>query len=211
MYIPQQFDEPRIEVLHGLIRAKPLATLVVLTGEGLEANHIPLHLSLDSPLGTLRGHVARSNKVWKDYLADVEALAIFHGPETYITPSWYATKKRFGKSCADLELRCCPFVFAALATKEKGKPIGFISLYESYSLYANGAFGTIPELYVVPGYRKQGVGMALLDAAKKFGVRKGWTRIEVTTPPLPAFQQTLHFYEREGFAVSGGKKLQAGL
>lgn len=97
MYLPSQFDEPNTEVMHELIRAKPLATLVVLTANGLDANHIPLHLSLDSSLGTLRGHVARSNPMWKEFRDNVEVLAIFHGPETYISPSWYATKSEHGK------------------------------------------------------------------------------------------------------------------
>jgi transcriptional regulator len=94
MYIPKHFDEPRVEIMHELIRERPLATLVTLDSQGLVANHIPLHLSTEpAPLGTLRGHIARSNKIQ----ADIEALAIFHGPDTYITPSWYATKKEHGK------------------------------------------------------------------------------------------------------------------
>lgn len=84
--------------MHELIRACPLATLVTLSSGGLNANHIPLHLSQEpSPFGTLRGHVARSNPVWTDFVSKVDALAIFHGPDTYITPSWYATKKETGQ------------------------------------------------------------------------------------------------------------------
>jgi len=45
-------------------------------------------------------------------------------------------------------------------------------------------------------------------AARAFGASKGWTRLEVTTPPLPAFERTLAFYEREGFAITGGRKLK---
>jgi transcriptional regulator len=45
----------------------------------------------------LQGHVARSNPLWKEALAGGEALAIFHGPNRYISPSWYATKKETGK------------------------------------------------------------------------------------------------------------------
>jgi len=98
MYIPKQFAEPRVDVLHRLIRANPLATLVTLSSDGLEANHIPLHLSPDpGPLGTLRGHVARANPVWSDFASDVESLAIFHGRNAYITPSWYPTKQETGK------------------------------------------------------------------------------------------------------------------
>ncbi len=99
MYIPKHFDEPRIEVMHELIRARPLATLVTLSSGGLTANHIPLHLSAESPpLGTLRGHVARANSVWRDYAKDVDVLAVFLGPDAYITPSWYPTKVENGKA-----------------------------------------------------------------------------------------------------------------
>jgi transcriptional regulator len=98
MYVPKQFDEPRVDVMHELIRARPLATLVTLTSSGLNANHIPLHLSESpTPFGTLRGHVARANPLLDDLLKDIEVLAVFHGPDTYITPSWYATKKETGK------------------------------------------------------------------------------------------------------------------
>lgn len=98
MYVPKHFEEPRIDVMHELIRERPLATLVTMSSQGLNANHIPLHLvTTHAPFGTLRGHVARSNPVWHDLQAGVEVLAIFHGPDAYITPSWYATKKETGK------------------------------------------------------------------------------------------------------------------
>jgi transcriptional regulator len=98
MYTPKHFEETRVEVMHELIRERPLATVVTLTSQGLNANHIPLHLFKEpGSFGVLRGHVARSNPVWNDILTDVEVLTIFHGPDTYITPSWYATKKESGK------------------------------------------------------------------------------------------------------------------
>ncbi|WP_409409546.1 GNAT family N-acetyltransferase [Acidithiobacillus ferriphilus] len=79
------------------------------------------------------------------------------------------------------------------------------------ALYAEGAFGTIPELYVRPEYRTNGLGLRLVSQAKFFGASRGWTRLEVTTPPLPQFDRTLAFYEREGFAISGGSKLKVSL
>ena len=98
MFVPNHFQEQRPEILHELMRARPLATLVTLSAEGLNANHVPLHLSQEpGPFGTLRGHVARENPIWQDFVADTEVLAIFHGPEAYITPSWYPSKKRTGK------------------------------------------------------------------------------------------------------------------
>ncbi|MDO9268662.1 MAG: FMN-binding negative transcriptional regulator [Methylobacter sp.] len=98
MYIPSQFEQPDIEVMHELIRNRPLATLVTLGANGINANHIPLHLSsTPEPFGVLRGHIARANPLWRDLASDVETLAIFHGPDAYISPSWYATKQQAGK------------------------------------------------------------------------------------------------------------------
>jgi len=89
--------------------------------------------------------------------------------------------------------------------------LGFISLYESYTLYAEGAFGTIPELYVHPEHRSNRIGSLLLSETRLFGATRGWKRLEVTTPPLPQFEKTLAFYEREGFEISGGRKLKTDL
>lgn len=97
------------------------------------------------------------------------------------------------------------FVFVA---RNAGDLIGFVALYESHALYAEGRFGTIPELYVRPEYRSQKIGHQLLTHAKCFGAARGWQRLEVTTPPLPHFDNTVAFYEREGFAVTGGRKLK---
>lgn len=102
MYRPDHFEEIRPEVLRDLIRRHPLATLVVLGANGLEANHIPLYLSsaTEGALGVLRGHVARANPVWRDIMlpnTNTEVLAIFHGPQSYISPSWYVTKAETGK------------------------------------------------------------------------------------------------------------------
>lgn len=101
------------------------------------------------------------------------------------------------------------FVFVAQC--ENAGPVGFIALYESYALYAEGAFGTIPELFVRPGFRSQNVGLHLVEQAKTFGSSRGWRRLEVTTPPLPQFDRTMAFYEREGFAITGGRKLKVVL
>jgi len=98
VYIPAHFEETRVDVLHDLVRNHPLATLVTLDQEGLNANHIPMELDLEPPpLGTLRGHVSRANPVWRNFSSAVGALLIFQGPEIYITPSWYQTKQESGK------------------------------------------------------------------------------------------------------------------
>ena len=98
MYLPKHFEETRIQVLHELIRAHPLGTLVTLTPNGLDANHIPFEVDPGpAPFGTLRGHIARANPLWRDFSRDVEALAIFQGPGAYISPSWYPTKSETAK------------------------------------------------------------------------------------------------------------------
>lgn len=98
MYLPKHFEETRVEVLHELIRAQPLGALVVMTASGLDANHIPLEIDPDpAPFGTLRGHIARANPLWREAARDAEALVIFQGPGTYISPAWYATKQETGK------------------------------------------------------------------------------------------------------------------
>jgi GNAT superfamily N-acetyltransferase len=101
--------------------------------------------------------------------------------------------------------------FVFVACNRNDDPIGFIALYEGYALYTEGIFGTIPEFYVVPEYRSTGVGIQLISQAKSFGKTRGWKRLEVTTPPLPQFEKTLAFYEREGFAITGGRKLKIEL
>jgi len=98
MYLPKHFEETRIDVLHGLIHAHPLGALVTLTSGGLDANHIPFEVDpAPAPLGTLRGHVARANPVWREFSRDLDTLVIFQGPGTYVSPAWYPTKRQTGK------------------------------------------------------------------------------------------------------------------
>lgn len=98
MYLPSHFEEQRVDVLHQLIRERPLGTLVTLDSKGLNANHIPFEVDQEpAPRGTLRGHVARANPVWRDFSQTVEALVVFLGPQTYVTPSWYQTKSESGE------------------------------------------------------------------------------------------------------------------
>jgi transcriptional regulator len=98
VYIPPLFKEDRVDVLHAAIRRSGLATLVTLTGDGLIASHVPMLLDPEpAPYGTLLGHLARPNPQARGAAPGVQALAIFQGPDAYITPSWYATKRENGK------------------------------------------------------------------------------------------------------------------
>src|ERR1700744_755468 len=96
MDVTPLFKEDRIDVLHDAIRSTSLATLVTNTADGLIASHVPMLLDTEpAPYGTLIGHLARPNPQARGAIG--EALAIFQGPEAYITPSWYATKLETAK------------------------------------------------------------------------------------------------------------------
>jgi transcriptional regulator len=96
MYQPPHFREERVEVLHALIGSHPLATLVTVENGRPDANHIPMLIDRErGRLGVLRAHVARGNALARGQAGP--ALAIFQGPESYVTPSWYATKRETGK------------------------------------------------------------------------------------------------------------------
>lgn len=98
MYVPSHFRETRIDVLQSFIERHPLATLVAATEHGLTANHIPLVARLSAEgTGVLRGHVARANSLWRELTAGAAVLAIFGGADSYISPSWYPSKREHGK------------------------------------------------------------------------------------------------------------------
>jgi transcriptional regulator len=98
MYQPPAFREDRIEVQHALIRKHPLGLLITAGPAGLLANLFPFLIDADGAgNGTLRLHMARANPQWRELEAVEECLAVFQGPQDYVTPSWYATKRETGK------------------------------------------------------------------------------------------------------------------
>ncbi len=97
MYLPAHFSRTDIDAIRSLIREAPLATLVTLSGAAIEADHVPLIAQERDGVLVLRGHVARANPLWHATDAGSEVLAIFHGPDAYVSPSLYATKAEHGK------------------------------------------------------------------------------------------------------------------
>jgi transcriptional regulator len=98
MYIPRANEEKRVDVMHALMVAEPLAALVTFGGSGLFASHVPMVLEDDgSEFGVLKCHISRANTQWRDFNPAVDALAIFAGHHHYITPNWYPGTKEHGK------------------------------------------------------------------------------------------------------------------
>ena len=92
----RQFQVTDPAAQQGLVQAQPLATLVVSHEGTLHVNHVPLYLDPSrGPHGTLVGHVGRGNGVWP--LLPQQAVAVFHGPQAYVSPSWYPSKAIDGK------------------------------------------------------------------------------------------------------------------
>lgn len=99
MYIPKNFEERDRTVLHALVAAHPLGAWVVQAEGGLVVNHLPFLLDATrGPLGTLTAHLARANPVWKALAGSAASVAIFQGPQGYISPSWYPGKAEHGRT-----------------------------------------------------------------------------------------------------------------
>ena len=97
MYRPAHFQENDPATLAAFVDTHPLAVLVAAGSSGLVANHIPLLRLQDGGRVILRGHVARANDFWKITPAESSVLAIFGGPDRYISPAWYPTKAETGE------------------------------------------------------------------------------------------------------------------
>ena len=107
MFQPPVFREDRVEVMHALMREHPFATLVSSATGTLTADHVPLVLHAEAGSGAggnglLRGHLAAGNPLVRGAPkrageATIDVLAIFQGPQSYVTPSWYASKREHGK------------------------------------------------------------------------------------------------------------------
>jgi transcriptional regulator len=98
MYNPKWYREERIEVLHDAIETIGFGTFVTFGKSSLQASHIPMMVDRSAgKLGTILGHIARGNTQWRDMVQGSESLAIFVGPDAYISPSWYQKHREDGK------------------------------------------------------------------------------------------------------------------
>jgi transcriptional regulator len=98
MYEPPLHRVEDLAQLHALIKERVFGLLISNGVEGLVANSVPFVLDATaSRLGTLKVHVARGNRQWRDLQAQPDALVVFQGHDHYISPSWYETKRETGK------------------------------------------------------------------------------------------------------------------
>jgi transcriptional regulator len=97
MYIPPAFCEADLTALHATLRDARLVNFITATADGLMATPLPMLLDEgEGEHGTLYGHVARANPQW--LAAPIgEAMVIAMGPDAYVTPAWYPTKRETGK------------------------------------------------------------------------------------------------------------------
>jgi transcriptional regulator len=98
MYTPKAFEVTDLALLHAAMKQSELATLVTMTTQGLVATHLPLLLDeTKGEYGTITGHVSRANLQWRESDPNAEALIIFLGLDTYVSPNWYPAKQENGR------------------------------------------------------------------------------------------------------------------
>ena len=98
MYLPRKFREDRIEVLHAAMLEIGTAAIVGQGPDGPIASHVPIELDPEpAPWGTIRCHFARPNPHAQSIAGGRELLLIFQGPQGYVSPNWYPSKRETGK------------------------------------------------------------------------------------------------------------------
>ena len=99
MYVPKFNEEKDVTVLHSLMKSKPLGAWSAIVDGEIVINHIPFLIHEDrGEFGTLVGHVAKANPIWKNLPTNSNSAVVFHGEQAFITPSWYPSKHKHGKA-----------------------------------------------------------------------------------------------------------------
>jgi len=98
MHIPVKFQQNEDSQLKAIIREYPFATLITYSESGIEATHLPVVLVDVEGKTVIQAHIAKANKLWKSVKEGAEILLIFNGPNCYVSPNYYPTKKESGKA-----------------------------------------------------------------------------------------------------------------
>lgn len=98
MHIQALFADNDTAALHRLVATHPLASLVATGADGaLQAHLLPLLLLQGATAASparLQGHVARSHPLRQEVADGSAVLALFQGPNAYISPRWYVNGQR---------------------------------------------------------------------------------------------------------------------
>lgn len=98
MYVPNHFKQDDAASLLQSIRQYGFGLLIVADEHGIEANHVPLHLTeAEGCIGMLQCHLARGNPVWQRMEQGARVLVVFQGPDAYVSPSLYPSKAEDGR------------------------------------------------------------------------------------------------------------------
>ncbi|WP_413699533.1 FMN-binding negative transcriptional regulator [Psychromonas sp. KJ10-10] len=98
MHIPKIFQQDDPLLLQEIMVKYPFASLVTHSGDGVEVNHLPLYFYKSGGNAVLQGHIAKANPLWKMLNEHLDVLVVFNGPNCYISPNFYPTKKDNGKA-----------------------------------------------------------------------------------------------------------------
>jgi transcriptional regulator len=99
VYLPPHFTAPDAADVAAFVDAAAAADLVTFDGTKPVASLIPIIWDRDSgEYGRLLGHLALANPQWQSVSAGTTALAIVHGPQAYVSPSWYPSTARHGRT-----------------------------------------------------------------------------------------------------------------
>lgn len=101
--------------------------------------------------------------------------------------------------------------YSVIIGEYQNKPVAVVTMAETYALYAGGKIGVLQEFYITPEYRSCGIGAMLIEQVRDHGKQQNWSCIELCSPPLPEFERTLHFYQRNGLSPVGGRKMRQAL
>ena len=90
MYIPPIFQHDNVIEVRDFIAKNGFGILINQVNGKLWGTHIPLILEIEEDGSSfLFGHVASANKQWTSFKNDQNVLALFTGPHSYISSSWY--------------------------------------------------------------------------------------------------------------------------
>lgn len=135
---------------------------------------------------------------------DADLVAIMVHRLLHEVGAWHGAPddERIHEVCRQLLEEDNRFI-ALLAVDAERRPVGVMTLTEAVAIYAEGRFGIIMELYVVPDARSAGIGDRLIGEARGIGTSRGWKLLEVNTPDGEEWSRTQVFYERQGFSHVG--------